>query len=125
MLQSGKGVERKNPEEAADLMLTALDHGNAFSRLRMTKYSSAWSKEFRQALQRRLRRISTLDNRLAQRLRQSRALRACAARLPADAPARARDNALHKPTASAHHWPTGNCVGKICSGVPNLPVDTL
>ena len=55
MLQSGKGVEHKNPEEAADLMLKALDRGNEFSRQRMTKYSSAWSKEFRQALQRRLR----------------------------------------------------------------------
>jgi TPR repeat protein len=55
MLQSGKGVEHKNPEEAADLMLKALDRGNEFSRQRMTKYSSAWSREFRQALQRRLR----------------------------------------------------------------------
>jgi TPR repeat protein len=54
MLQSGKGVERKNPEEAADLMLKALALGNEFSRQRMTKYSNAWSKEFRQALQRRL-----------------------------------------------------------------------
>jgi len=55
MLQSGRGVEHKDPEEAADLMLKALDHGNEFARQRMTKYSSAWSKEFRQALQRRLR----------------------------------------------------------------------
>jgi TPR repeat protein len=54
MLQGGWGVER-NPEEAADLMLQALDRGNEFSRLSMTKYASAWSREFRQALQRRLR----------------------------------------------------------------------
>jgi len=54
MLQSGRGVER-NPEEAADLMLKALDRGNDFSRQRMTKYASAWSMEFRRALQRRLR----------------------------------------------------------------------
>jgi hypothetical protein len=55
MLQSGKGVDRKDPEEAATLMLQALDRGNEFSRQRMMKNSSLWSREFRQALQRRLR----------------------------------------------------------------------
>ena len=55
MLQGGKGVERKEPEEAADLMLQALDKGNEFSRQVVTKYANAWSRDFRQALQRRLR----------------------------------------------------------------------
>jgi TPR repeat protein len=55
MLQSGKGVDRKDPEQAAALMLRAMDKGNEFVHQRMLKYSSAWSREFRQALQRRLR----------------------------------------------------------------------
>ena len=55
MLQSGRGVERRNPEEAADLMMKALDRRNEFSRQRMTQHSSAWTREFRQALQGKLR----------------------------------------------------------------------
>jgi TPR repeat protein len=55
MLQSGKGVDHRDPEEAADLMLQSLDKGNEFSRVAMTRYANAWSREFRQAMQRRLR----------------------------------------------------------------------
>jgi TPR repeat protein len=55
MLDSGKGVERKNPEEAAELVLRALDRRNDFTHKQMTQNSRAWSKEFRQALQRKLR----------------------------------------------------------------------
>jgi len=55
MLQSGRGVGRKEAEEAANLMMQSLDRHNEFSRQRMTQYSSTWSKEFRQALQSRLR----------------------------------------------------------------------
>ena len=51
MLQSGRGVERRDPEEAADLMMKALDRRNEFSRQRMTQHSDSWSREFRQALQ--------------------------------------------------------------------------
>ena len=55
MLQGGRGVERKDPEEAADLMMKALDRRNEFSRKHMTQHSSAWSSEFRLALQSQLR----------------------------------------------------------------------
>ena len=54
MLQGGRGV-RKDPEEAADLMMQALARRNAFSLKQMTQTSHAWSKEFREALQRKLR----------------------------------------------------------------------
>jgi hypothetical protein len=55
MLQSGRGVAQREPEEAADLMMKSLDQRNEFSRQRLTQFSNSWSKEFRQALQRRLR----------------------------------------------------------------------
>jgi TPR repeat protein len=55
MLQSGKGVERRDPEGAADLMMKALDRRNDFSRQRMTQHSGTWTREFRQALQVKLR----------------------------------------------------------------------
>jgi len=55
MLQRGRGVERKEPAETAILMMKSLDRRNEFSRQRMTQYSGTWSKEFRQALQSRLR----------------------------------------------------------------------
>ena len=55
MLQGGRGVPRKAPEEAADLMLKALDRRNEFSHKQMTQTSQAWSKEFRQAMQTKLR----------------------------------------------------------------------
>jgi TPR repeat protein len=55
MLDSGKGVERKDPEEAASLMMKSLDRRHDFSHKQMTQNARAWSKEFRLALQRRLR----------------------------------------------------------------------
>ena len=54
MLQMGRGV-RKDPEEAADFMMKALARHNEFSQKQMTENSHNWTKEFRQALQRRLR----------------------------------------------------------------------
>ena len=54
MLDSGQGVARKDPEEAADLMMKALDRRNEFSHKQMTQNARGWSKEFRQALQRKL-----------------------------------------------------------------------
>lgn len=64
MLQGGKGVERKDPEEAADLMLKALDRRNEFSYRQMTQNSKAWSQEFRQALQRKLRDAGVYSGRI-------------------------------------------------------------
>ena len=55
MLDSGRGVERKDPDEAADLMMRSLDRRHDFSLKQMRENSRAWSKEFRQALQRKLR----------------------------------------------------------------------
>src|SRR5262249_24509324 len=52
MLESGKGVERKNPEEAADLMMKALERRYEFSLKQMKENSRAWSKEIPQAMQR-------------------------------------------------------------------------
>jgi uncharacterized protein len=54
MLQQGRGVERADPEQAADLMLKSLGRHNEFSRIRMTQFSGTWTKEFRRALQKRL-----------------------------------------------------------------------
>ena len=55
LLDSGKGVERKDPEEAAALIMKALDRRHEFSRKQMKENSRVWSKEFRQAMQRKLR----------------------------------------------------------------------
>jgi len=55
MIQSGRGVARKDPAEAADLMLKALARHNEFSYRQMTQSWRAWSKEFRVALQTKLR----------------------------------------------------------------------
>jgi uncharacterized protein len=54
-LDSGRGVERKDPEEAADLMMKSLDRRHEFSVKQMKENSRFWSKEFRQAVQRKLR----------------------------------------------------------------------
>jgi TPR repeat protein len=55
MLDSGRGVERKDPEAAADLMMKSLERRYEFSLRQMKENSRTWSKDFRQALQRRLR----------------------------------------------------------------------
>jgi TPR repeat protein len=54
MLQGGGGV-RKDPEKAADFMMQALARHNEFSLTQMTQNSHSWTREFRQALQRKLR----------------------------------------------------------------------
>jgi TPR repeat protein len=64
MLQGGRGVERKDPEEAADLMLKALDRRNEFSYRQMTQNSRAWSQEFRQGLQKKLRDAGVYSGRI-------------------------------------------------------------
>jgi TPR repeat protein len=55
MLDSGRGVAQKEPEQAAELMMQALDQRYEFSINQMMRNSRAWSPEFRRALQRRLR----------------------------------------------------------------------
>ena len=55
MLDKGIGVERRDPAQAADLVLRALGLHNQFSYEQMTKNAHNWSPEFRQALQRKLR----------------------------------------------------------------------
>jgi TPR repeat protein len=70
MLQGGKGVNR-NPEEAADLMMQSLDKHNDFSRQVITKYANAWSREFREALQRRLRDAGFYSGRIDGQFRAS------------------------------------------------------
>ncbi|MBO0740176.1 MAG: SEL1-like repeat protein [Hyphomicrobiaceae bacterium] len=57
MLDSGKGVERKSPDQAADLIMQSLERHYEFSLKQMKENSRAWSKEFRQGLQRRLREV--------------------------------------------------------------------
>jgi uncharacterized protein len=64
MLQGGRGVARKDPEEAADLMLKALDRRNEFSYRQMTQNSKSWSQEFRQALQRKLQGAGVYSGRI-------------------------------------------------------------
>jgi hypothetical protein len=48
-------MERKDPEQAADLVMKLLDRRHEYAHRQMTQNYRAWSKEFRQALQRRLR----------------------------------------------------------------------
>jgi TPR repeat protein len=55
MLDKGVGVERRDPDQAADLVLRALASRNQFSYEQMTKNAHNWSPEFRQALQKKLR----------------------------------------------------------------------
>jgi Sel1 repeat-containing protein/PDZ domain-containing protein/putative peptidoglycan binding protein len=55
MYDSGRGVEHRDPEQAADLMLRSLELHNQFSFEQMTRNSNNWSRDFRRALQRKLR----------------------------------------------------------------------
>jgi TPR repeat protein len=70
MLQSGRGVERREPEEAAELMMKALDRRNEFSRDRMTQHSSSWTREFRMALQAKLRDAGFYSGQIDGRFRE-------------------------------------------------------
>ena len=71
MLQLGRGVERKNPEEAADLMLKALELRNEFAYRQMTQNSRAWGREFRQALQAKLRDAGVYSGKIDGELRDT------------------------------------------------------
>jgi TPR repeat protein len=71
MLQGGRGVARRDPEEAAGLMLRALDKRNDFSYRQMTQNSRAWSHEFRQALQAKLRAAGFYSGRIDGELRDT------------------------------------------------------
>jgi TPR repeat protein len=64
MLQGGRGVPRKDPNEAAEFVMKALDDRNDFSYRQMTQNAQAWSKEFRQALQGKLRAAGYFSGRL-------------------------------------------------------------
>jgi uncharacterized protein len=55
MLENGRGVARKDPEQAADLVMQALARHSEEARRHITQNHAIWSKEFRQALQRKLR----------------------------------------------------------------------
>lgn len=55
LLDRGHGVDRRDPEQAASLMLQAIDLGDQFSIKEMAQNSRKWSHEFRRAFQRRLR----------------------------------------------------------------------
>src|SRR5262249_43709000 len=70
MLQGGHGG-RKDPEEAADFMMKALAHRAEFSLKQMTQSSHAWSKEFRQAVQKRLRAAGVYQGPIDGEFRQS------------------------------------------------------
>lgn len=54
MLDTGRGVPQKDPEQAADLVLRAMEQGSEFSYRQMTQNPGAYSREFRMAMQRRL-----------------------------------------------------------------------
>jgi TPR repeat protein len=71
MLQGGRGIARKDPEEAADLMMRALDRGNEFSHKQMTQGSRVWSKEFRHALQTKLRDAGFFTGRIDGEFRET------------------------------------------------------
>ena len=55
MYESGRGLGRKDPEQAADLILRALEMRNQFTYQQMTQHSHNWSRAFRIALQKKLR----------------------------------------------------------------------
>ena len=71
LLQAGQGVPRKDPEEAAALMLRALDKRDEFSYRQVTQNSRAWSREFRQALQAKLRDAGFYSGRIDGELRDT------------------------------------------------------
>jgi TPR repeat protein len=55
MLDEGRGVERADPELAADMLLRAIAIGHELSYSQMTRNSQNWSANLRKALQRKLR----------------------------------------------------------------------
>jgi TPR repeat protein len=55
LFDKGHGVDRRDPEQAASLMLQAIDLGDQFSLKEMVQNSRRWSQDFRRAFQRKLR----------------------------------------------------------------------
>jgi TPR repeat protein len=71
MLDSGRGVPNKDPEQAADLILQALDMRNQFTYQQMTQNSRAWSPEFRRTLQKKLRDAGVFSGKIDGELRDT------------------------------------------------------
>ena len=71
MLDSGRGVPHKDPEQAADLILQALDMRNQFTYQQMTQNSRAWSPEFRRALQKKLHDAGVYSGKIDGELRDT------------------------------------------------------
>lgn len=55
MLDRGQGVTARDPDMAAELMMRSLDLRNEFSYNQMTQNHARWTRDFRRALQTRLR----------------------------------------------------------------------
>ena len=71
MYESGRGIGRKDPEQAADLILRALELRNQFTYQQMTQHSNNWSRAFRIALQRKLRDAGFYAGRVDGNIRES------------------------------------------------------
>ena len=71
MLDSGRGVQNKDPEQAADLILQALDMRNQFTYQQMTQNSRAWSPEFRRTLQQKLQNAGFFSGKIDGELRDT------------------------------------------------------
>jgi len=71
MHESGRGLGRKDPEQAADLVLRALELRNQFTYLQMTQHSNNWSRAFRIALQKKLRDAGFYAGRVDGNIRES------------------------------------------------------
>jgi len=71
MYESGRGLGRKDPEQAADLILRALELRNQFTYQQMTQHSNNWSRAFRMALQRKLRDAGFYAGRVDGNIRES------------------------------------------------------
>jgi TPR repeat protein len=71
MYESGRGLGRKDPEQAADLVLRALELRNQFTYVQMTQHSNNWSRTFRIALQKKLRDAGFYAGRVDGNIRES------------------------------------------------------
>lgn len=71
MLDSGRGVANKDPEQAVDLILQALEMRNEFTYRQMTQNSRAWSPEFRRTLQKKLQDAGFFSGKIDGELRDT------------------------------------------------------
>jgi TPR repeat protein len=71
MYESGRGLGRKDPEQAADLVLRALEMRNQFTYVQMTQHSNNWSRAFRMALQKKLQAAGFYAGRVDGNIRES------------------------------------------------------